>query len=261
MVFAMEKLRQFFKSHAPESLVLHLQALDHYFNGEQELKFIRSLCDPHRDAVDAGANIGTYSYFLRRHARKVYAYEPNPVLAARLHRLLADVTVRHAALSDRTGRVVLQVPVNADGAVQHELASITQQFGVKTIDYPVEAITLDSEHHSNVGFLKVDVEQHELAVLSGALGTIQRCRPVVMTEISPLKYAEGLVRAFSFITELGYEGWFSFNGSWDRLTNFQPNLHASASNFGKGRDFIGGNLLLFPSEHSLAHIGPHQGLR
>ena len=55
----------------PPTVVLHLQALDHYINGEQELRTLKGLVDPNRLAIDAGANIGTNSYFLRKYALEV----------------------------------------------------------------------------------------------------------------------------------------------------------------------------------------------
>src|SRR5258706_9449059 len=100
--------------------MMHLRAIDHYFNGESELRLIHSLCSAGRDAIDAGANIGSYTYFLRRHARKVYAYEPNPELASRLLRLLPDVYVRNVALSDASMELVLHVPIDAGGHAHHE---------------------------------------------------------------------------------------------------------------------------------------------
>ena len=57
----------------PPVAVMHLRALDHYIYGEQELRLLKGLVDPNRLAIDAGANIGTYSYFLRKYAVAVYA--------------------------------------------------------------------------------------------------------------------------------------------------------------------------------------------
>ena len=95
--------------------VMHLKALDHYINGEKEIKLLKALVDPKKNAIDAGANIGTYSYFLRKYANKVYAYEPNPELAARLGRLLPDITVRQVALSDKSGNLKFSIPKDASG--------------------------------------------------------------------------------------------------------------------------------------------------
>jgi FkbM family methyltransferase len=239
-----------------ERALMHLQAIDHYWNGEPEIRIVPALCEPGRDAVDAGANIGTYSYFFRRYARRVHAYEPNPRLALRLGKLLPDVRIRNVALSDQPGELVLRIPVDAAGAERHELASVAQAFDGPVLECPIEAITLDSERLENVGFIKVDVEQHERPVLRGALDTIRRCNPVVMTEATPLKYGEPLPAAFSFLLDEQYVGWFRFGPRWLPFAALEPSVHLRPENFGVPGRFIGGNLIFFPCEHRLAQRGP-----
>ena len=161
----------------PDTLLLHLQALDHYLNGEPELRLLKHLVDRRKSAIDAGASIGMYSYFLRRYAKAVRAYEPNPDLAARLRRLLPDVVVRQVALSDASGELTLAVPLDGTGRPLHELGSVAQTFDGAHRQFRVQCSTLDSEELADVGFIKIDVEQHEREVLRGALATIRRCRP------------------------------------------------------------------------------------
>lgn len=84
----------FTKRIIPEKLYARLQVVDHYLAGERELRLLSHLCDRNRVSLDIGANVGTYTYFMRWYSRRVYAYEPNPELAARLHRLYPDVVIR-----------------------------------------------------------------------------------------------------------------------------------------------------------------------
>ena len=49
--------------------------------GEVELHLLEFLCRRDRDAIDVGANDGSYVHYLRRHARQVIAFEPMPSLA------------------------------------------------------------------------------------------------------------------------------------------------------------------------------------
>jgi FkbM family methyltransferase len=252
----MEMLKKFLKSALPEGLMLHAQALDHYLNGEPEVRLVPQLCAKERDAIDAGANIGTYAYFLGRHARHVYAYEPNPGLAARLQRRLPDVRVRNVALSDTEGEVVLQVPIDSQGRQRHELASIAQDFSGPHENFSVRKVTIDSENFDNIGFLKVDVEQHERQVLRGGLQTIRRCRPVIMTECTPLKYEVPLQSAFEFILQERYVGWCRFAGAWMPFERLVPERHLNPARFGTADGFIGNNVLFFPVDHPLAESGP-----
>jgi FkbM family methyltransferase len=254
----MSVLKVLIRKAIPAHLLVHMQAWDHYLNGELEIRLISQLAEVGRDAIDAGANIGTYTYFLRRHARRVYAFEPNPNLASKLSRMFPHVVVRNLALSDKLGEVVLKMPIDAHGVELHELSSIAQTFDGPTKDFPIKSVTIDSEQFDNIGFLKVDVEQHEREVLRGALETIKRCRPTIMTEVSPLKYERALPEVFTFLTEQSYVGWFRYAGQWLPLTGFKPETHANQANFGNAEKFIGGNILFFPAEHALAQSGPRR---
>jgi FkbM family methyltransferase len=253
---AVKYLKTLLESALPEKALLHLHALDHYMNGEQELRLLAALCPPGCLAIDAGANIGTYSYFLRRVASKVHAYEPNPSLAQRLRRLMPDVVVRDVALSDQPAELVLRIPTDPDGRMRHELASVAADDDGPAKEHRVQAITIDSEQLQGVGFIKVDVERHERQVLRGAHETITRWRPVMLVEVYPLRYQEPLAVEFAFITDTDYTAWFYFDGRWLPLSSLVPAKHTNAADFGDPKRFIGNNLLFFPNEHDGATGGP-----
>ncbi|CAN7658450.1 FkbM family methyltransferase [Pseudoduganella sp. LjRoot289] len=252
----MRNLKVFIKKALPRQLLVHLQAWDHYHRGEPEIRLLSQLSSAGRDAIDAGANIGTYTYFLRKHARRVYAFEPNPNLATRLSRQFPKVVVRNLALSDKLGEVVLKMPIDAQGNELHELSSIVQNFQCSTRDFPIKSVTIDSQRFDNIGFLKVDVEQHEREVLRGAMETIRRCRPTILTEVSPLKYDDALPEVFSFLTRHAYVGWFRFAGTWLPLAGFKREIHSNRAHFGDKEKFVGGNIIFFPAEHALSQSGP-----
>ncbi len=242
---SMPNLKQLIRNLLPEPLEIRLQALDHYYRGEPELRDLPRVCDKGRLSLDIGANIGTYSYFLRRNSSRVVAYEPHPVLAARLRRLFADVDVREKAVSDAPGTLDLVVPV-ADGRAMHELGSIKQDFSDEEVveRHSVEVVTIDDEGFDDVGFIKIDVEQNEIPVLRGASETLVRCRPVVMTEVTPLLYEKSLVETFAFMGELGYQGWFTFEGVKRPFADFVPEQHANRALF--GTRFMNANVFFVP---------------
>lgn len=231
-----------------ERTVAHLQAGDHWLRGEPELRLVNRLCVRDKIAIDVGANIGTYTYFMRKYAKSVTAYEPNPALSQRLARLYPDVRVRHVAVSDRPARVVLSMPV-ANGSPTHELASLSQTFDKdrEVIRIEVDAVKLDDEAHADVGFLKIDAEQHERQVLLGALKTIDQWRPIIMTETTPLLYESGLVSHFRFLTERDFVGWFTFMGRAYPFDQFDPTVHASPKLFGTDK-FMNPNAFFLPRE-------------
>ena len=41
---------------------------------ERELWLVRFLCDPRKVAIDIGANMGVYSYFMRKFSRQVIGF-------------------------------------------------------------------------------------------------------------------------------------------------------------------------------------------
>lgn len=251
---AIATLGSVIKQVLPESAVARLQLLDHWYRGEPELRLVSRVCNKTRSAVDVGANIGTYTALMRKHAASVVAYEPNPRLAERLARLYSDVRVRSAAVSDAPGTLTLSIPVKSGTSV-HELGSVAQSFAdeadVQRVTVP--AVRLDDEDLGFVGFLKIDAEQHEREVLNGALGMIQRCRPIIMTEATPLLYADGLAEHFRFLTDLGYQGAFTFRGRILPMQEFRSETHANSAEFGQG-DFMNPNVFFIPAERTLAEV-------
>jgi FkbM family methyltransferase len=241
-------IKNLLKTVLPERLLVHVNALDHYLNGEPEIRLMRRVCQANKIALDIGANIGTYTYFLSRYAAKVYAYEPNPGLAERLIRLYPNADVRNAAVSNSEGELTLRIPVK-DGSLRHELASVAAEFDDdEVVEHIVAARTIDSEQYEDVGFIKIDAEQHELEVLKGALETIKNSRPIIMTEATPLLYDEDLRTTFRFLTDLDYEGWFTFEGKHYPFSEYLPDVHANREQFGKS--FMNTNIFFFPTERS-----------
>jgi FkbM family methyltransferase len=246
-------IKKFIRQVLSEDLFVHLQAADHYLNGEPEIRLLRHLCDKSRISLDIGANIGTYTYFMRRHSRAIYAYEPNPELAQRLERLFPDVTVRNAAASDKSGVLSLRIPVEG-GKMQHELASVAQDFeSTEDVrEFTVKAMPIDDEGLEDVGFIKIDVEQHELPVLEGCMKTIDTCRPAIMSEVTPLLYPSALPDMFRFLTDLDYEGWFKFDRKYLPFADFSAPVHANPEQFG-GR-FMNSNVIFLPNEFDKAFL-------
>ena len=73
----------------------------------------------------------------------------------------------------RSGRIS-----NQTGSLRADLVSKQEHLEVR-----VAACRLDDEPVGDVGFLKIDVEGFERAVIEGALETIRRCKPVMLVEI------------------------------------------------------------------------------
>lgn len=180
---------------------------------EPEAAFLPTLCDRARTSIDVGANLGGYTLLLRRHSARVIAYEPNPDLAARLERvfrLARSVEVRRCALSDATGTAMLRVPSDHGRSTIEAANDIG---GREAALVSVETRRLDDEPLGEVGFIKIDVEGHELAVLRGAERLLRRCRPTLLIEASEELVPGALASIGAFLEPLGYRGFVAEDGS------------------------------------------------
>src|SRR5215207_1785180 len=92
--------RQALRSVCPQSLLNWREARFYGRYGEVELHLLEFLCRREADALDIGANDGCYVHYLRRHARRVFAYEPMPGLVTALReKFPRDVVIEPIALS------------------------------------------------------------------------------------------------------------------------------------------------------------------
>jgi len=137
--------------------------------------------------LDVGANVGNHAVFVARHFpdMRILAVEPGAlqrdILAINLalNGVAARVEVSPVALSNRAGeaRLLRPSPVNLGGSAL-DLAGRG----------PGETIPLqrgdDLVGARRTGFIKIDVEGHEISVLAGLRGTISRDRPVILAEIA-----------------------------------------------------------------------------
>ena len=193
--------------------------------GEVELRMVKDLCRPDQDSIDIGANVGTYLHGMKRHSRRVYAFEPVPWLAHLLARKFGrKVVVENVALSRETKTALLHIPV-VDNTPVTGLATLLEDQVVEGATYcaiPVETRLLDEVYTGDVGFIKIDVEGHEHSVLQGALRTIARCRPRVLVEAEE-RHSPGSVRSLEgFFRRLGYRGYFVFKQHLAPIEHFNP---------------------------------------
>ncbi len=154
--------------------------------------------------VDVGANVGNHAVFAGTAlgADRIIAFEPNPEAQA-----LLEVNLALNGLAEKTTVHPLGLS-DEDGAAQ--LAFTTNNLGAARIDHAVkdageaQGITLARGDKvladRQVGFIKIDAEGHELAVLSGLAETLARCTPPIFAEIEESHRA----KAMALLEELGY---------------------------------------------------------
>lgn len=147
--------------------------------------------------LDIGAYTGLYSLIAAKHGARSLAFEPNPAVFARLREnILAnglDVTPREVGISDRLGLAAIVSPSSVRLTSGGRLDS----------GHNVAVITVDSLELTDVTAMKIDVEGHECAVLRGALQTIERCSPLLITEALT---AQARDEQADILCPLGYTG-------------------------------------------------------
>jgi FkbM family methyltransferase len=180
------------------------------------MKLLDILCDPSRASIDVGAKIGMYTYRHLSHSPRVNAFEPIPILHTMLGRVFARqrVTIMPVALSDTPGRATMRIPYDRKGEVKFGRSTIersnplTHDDVARVDEIDVEVQTLDGCAVTGVGFIKIDVEGHELAVLRGALETLRRDRPALLVEASEHHHPGAVAELRELMTAEGYVGLF-----------------------------------------------------
>ena len=170
--------------------------IKNYIWEQHILELICKYIKPDTTIIDIGANIGTHTIGIIKHLNKynnsftkIVAFEPQPFIFDILQQNILysneqniDCEIHSYGLSDKSQTIYMNMP-------DYSIVENPGGYGLDFNDIPdlnktkVEVKTLDSFCYTNVSFIKIDVEGHENEVLSGALETIQKCRPVMIIEI------------------------------------------------------------------------------
>lgn len=134
-------------------------------------------CRSFRAAVDIGAHVGLFSFYLAKRFQTVYAFEPVAEHRACFERNVAaeNVLLHACALGEKEGGIAVRTTPGSSGD------SFVEGEG----EIPLRR--LDDFDLADVDFIKLDCEGYELFALRGARDTLERCRPCVMVEQKPGK--------------------------------------------------------------------------
>jgi FkbM family methyltransferase len=256
---------------------IYLARLERWRTFEPEYYLLKYLVDPKRASVDIGANEGLYSGRLSQLSPRVHSFEPIPWFASKLRgKLEGNVVVHEIALSNRSGTAQLRIPYH-DDIEMHGTSTLEADnplpgsTRVRLVDCAVG--TLDDVVKEPVGFIKVDVEGHEVPVLEGAKSILLRDRPVVFVETEHRHNADAPEATFAFLEALGYTGFFLKGGKLRNLCEFEAardqdprnvrNDHAgeSADNKGMKKEPYVNNFIFTPGwtyERLAETVKPHR---
>jgi FkbM family methyltransferase len=175
---------------------------------EPEMQLVPLLCRRDQTSVDIGASDGAYTFLMQKHSGSCVAFEPRAQAAKLLRRgYRGRVRVYEVALSDRDGTTEMRITHAKYGystiEVNNQLENKFSMSTVSSVQVPIQR--LDGIGLGRIGFIKIDVEGHEEAVLAGATRTLKDSLPAMLIEVEERHHAGAVERIRALLATYGYE--------------------------------------------------------
>ena len=162
------------------------------YEPEMVMPFLR-FAESARTVIDVGAFVGFYALLAARcnPEARVFAFEPNPDLAARVGRNVSlnkglRVTVLPYAAGAERGPAKFYLGgewLPSSSGISLDMVDPVATLPTSTID--LDSFVRDWGVAGTVDLIKIDVEMAEPEVLSGMPETLRRDRPVIFCEVLP----------------------------------------------------------------------------
>lgn len=151
---------------------------------------------------DVGANIGNHSLYwaIERRAKKIYAFEPVAQIFKMLTKNIAINNLENVVEPLNIGLSNVKTKGRVSGFWQDNIAKTQvegSQFGSLNLDM-LDNIDIAE---SKIDFIKIDVEEHEILTLNGALKTLSKYRPLIFIE----SFDPHIVEVRKIMDNLGYK--------------------------------------------------------
>jgi FkbM family methyltransferase len=191
--------------------------------------------------LDAGSNIGIYAVYagVKFPQVKTFAFEPVPDIWKKnreFHRAnnLPVEGVLNLALSDVCGPKKIFLPVFANTVEEEQMATLLPEVWAQhgnVREFEIQCTTLDAfaaaqELPAGACCLKIDVENHEAAVLRGGKQFTAARRPWIVCEILPNQELDPVTKirrnnnseVIALVSELGYAPFAITGDGFFRMT-------------------------------------------
>lgn len=220
---------------------------------EYELELLRKFIKPGDTVIDVGANIGTHTVAFSRMVRsigRVFAFEAQPrlerILGANMFlNKLGNVIWDNKAIGMSCAAAISIGDLPPDdhcfnfGAFPI-FSDLTQKY------LPVDMITIDSFACDGDAFgvspsvIKIDVEGMEADVIRGAIGTIERCKPILYVDNN----GEDSTAIAAALNEIDYRAYWSLGPYFNPANHF-----GNSKNIWPASLMPSANLIAFPSTY------------
>ena len=196
-----------------------------------------------QDAINIGANIGLYSNLLAdliNSEKKVLAIEPTPGAIQYLETNIKHnnnhnkIIVYKGIATDSPGLSKINI---IEGKEEYSSVGDISHFAVekeKPISMDIQGETLDNlvtRFNLQPGIIVIDVEGYELQVLNGAIETIRKFKPIIISELDD-KLLKNLNTTSFQVVQLFEKNGYSVNDLENRKVSFP---------------FRGGNVIASPN--------------
>jgi FkbM family methyltransferase len=200
-------------------------------------EFYSQILKPSDICVDAGANLGFHAIQFGKLSKKVYAFEPQPLIYNQLcaNILFNDldniITPYRLAIGDKKD-IQQMWDIKHEGwvgngsynwggrGIEHKDAAFTSD-EVREHDV-VEVIDLDSLNIPYCSLFKIDIQGYEWYAFLGAKELITKNKPVVLLENAPDR-SELDKQVLNFLQELGYENYRYYQNTNEDCILIHPN--------------------------------------
>jgi FkbM family methyltransferase len=174
------------------------------------IEWCKQLCNNEKVFLDIGAHTGTYSISLSDYCLHVHSFEPQKMTFYSLCGSVAlsgkeNITCWNYGLGspEQVGEQTLKIISNDGGG-----SSLHYNHQPILKEEIIKVKTLDDFNITNIGFIKMDVEDNELYVLKGALNTIKKNNyPRILFESN-----NNNTQLFDYVKEIGYKDVIPING-------------------------------------------------
>ncbi len=130
---------------------------------------------PRNIAIDIGAHIGFWSFYLCKNFKMVHAFEPVKDFrdCFNLNVKAKNIKLYDCALGKEDSFISMEIDQSNSGKTHIKNQDTTNKIPIKK---------LDDFNFTKIDFIKIDVEGYEEFVIQGGLETLKKNRPLIIIE-------------------------------------------------------------------------------